>query len=356
MTQARALRSASFFTFKVADFLRSVTIKDIALAAGVSIKTVSRVLNREPYVRDTIRERVWQLVEQFEYQPHPAARSLGGRRTYSIGLILEVPETYSYVKRLIDGVFDVCETRRYSLLLRPGHEALKAAEVKKYVRQTRVDGVILPAPIGDSEEVTRTLTEMEVPFAQLSPRNIRADWMSARPNDEAACRELLHEIYALGHRRVGFIKGLRGHGSTVRRLQGYWDSVNELGFDIDPNLVVDGAFDFESGHAGAMALLNLQEPPTVIVASNDDMAHGAIVAARERNLSVPNDLSVVGFDDSPVAKQTFPSLTTMRQPIYEMAQALTNMLLDKLHGLDIQEKVREYSCELIRRDSLKALA
>ena len=336
--------------------LRSSTIKDVAQLAGVSIKTVSRVLNREPYVRETLRQRVWETMEQLDYEPHPAARSLGGQRTYSISLIFENPHPYSYVKRLIDGAFEACEARRYILLLQPVQVGMTAREVKKYVRQTRVDGVLLSAPMSDQVEITDTLRELEVPFGQLSPLVVNEGWMSVCPDDEGACRELMTQIHALGHRRVGFIKGHTAHGATHRRLQGYLKAVEELQLDADPTLVVEGAFDFESGHAGAIQLLKLNSRPTAIVASSDDMANGAIVAAHQRGLKLPNDISVVGFDDSPIAVQTYPAITTMRQPIYDMATTLTNMLLDHVHGLDTNNPVREYTCEFIQRDSLAAPA
>ena len=331
------------------------TIWDVARLADVSIKTVSRVINDEPNVRVKTRKRVQIAIDELDYHPHPGARGLAAKRTFTIGLLLENPESYGYIQRLIDGAFDTCLTRRFMLLVQPIGNQLDADSIRKYVRQTRVDGIVLPPPLCDQSVVTSTLSELDVPYASLSPKEVNGSCIAVRPNDEEATREVVRQVYSRGHRRIGFIRGIQDHGASVRRLSGFQQEMEEFGLDRGEGLIVDGHFDFESGLKGAKQLLELSDPPTAIIASNDDMANGAMIAAHRRHLSIPKDLSVVGFDDSAIAHQTYPALTTMRQPIYEMAQDATKRLIDQATGQPNQTVSRVYDCTFVLRDSLAPL-
>lgn len=332
--------------------LKRSTITDVAKTAGVSIKTVSRVFNREKYVRESLRMRVLDAAASLDYAPNPSARSLAARRSYNIGLILENPHEFAYLKRVVEGVFSACESSNYTLLVRPADESVSREDIKKFVRQSHVDGIVLPAPMGDRSEITDTLVELGTPFAQLSPKHVRKDWISVRPNDEEATYELTKHVGSFGHLRIGFIEGDPEHGATERRKKGFTRCVQDLGFDSDPSLVVSGMFDFESGNASARKLLELNEPPTAIIASNDDMAAGAIVAVNQMGLKPVEDVSVVGFDDSPTALRTWPFLTTVRQPIFEMARVVASILIDSLEGTTPEEMNLEFGCEIVTRDSL----
>lgn len=332
--------------------LKRTTIIDVAKTAGVSIKTVSRVLNQEKYVRDALRHRVLDAAESLEYVPHPSARSLAARRNYNIGLILENPHEFSYLKQVLEGAFAACESSNYTLLVRPADASVSRVEISKFVRQSHVDGIVLPAPMGDRTEITDTLEEFGTPFAQLSPKYIRNDWISVRPNDQEATYALTKYVNSFGHERIGFIEGDPEHGASERRRKGYLRCVQDLKLDSDPNLIVEGRFDFESGNASARKLLDLQERPTAIIASNDDMAAGATVALHQVGLKPVDDVSVVGFDDSPTALRTWPALTTVRQPIFEMARVATSILIESLAGIPPQQMNLEFACEIIARDSL----
>lgn len=332
--------------------LKRSTITDVAKTAGVSIKTVSRVFNREKYVRESMRMRVLAAAASLDYVPHPSARSLAARRSYNIGLILENPHEFAYLKRVVEGVFAACESSNYTLLVRPADASVSRDDIAKFVRQSRVDGIVLPAPMGDRTEITNTLLELGTPFAQLSPKHVREDWISVRPNDEEATYELARHVSSFGHLRIGFIEGDPEHGATERRRRGFVRCIGDLGLDADPDLVVSGRFDFESGNASARELLGLQERPTAIIASNDDMAAGAIVALNQMGLKPVEDVSVVGFDDSPTALRTWPFLTTVRQPIFEMARVAASILIDSLAGTPPHSMNLEFGCEIVTRDSL----
>lgn len=329
---------------------RGATIREVADRAGVSIKTVSRVVNNEPNVRPETRERVRDAVAALDYEPLPAARGLAGRRTFSIGLVYENPLEFSYIQRLLEGAYAACAGAGHTLLLRPCPDDLTPAAVRQFVRQTRVDGVLLTAPIADRADVTSLLVDAGIAFVQISPRETNPDWTSVSPDDFDASRDLTAHVLRLGHRRIGFIKGDPRHGASHKRLAGHRVCLRDFGMQPDPALVVDGRFDFDSGHRGLAALWQLAEPPTAIIACNDDTAAGVVVAAHERGILVPEMLAVAGFDDSPTAAHTWPALTTVRQPIAAIGHRAAELLVANIAG---ESAVQEsFDCELVPRASM----
>lgn len=333
------------------------TIKDVARLAGVSIKTVSRVLNKEPNVRDETRNRVNETVEALQYKPNPLARGLAGRRTYSIGLLYINPHEFSYVQKVFEGAFAACEAGDYTLLLRPCDDDINATEVRQFIQQTQVDGVVLLAPICDRVEIVNMLAESGTPQVQVSPRIQDPKIAAVSPNDFDACVMLTEHVLSFGHRRIGFISGDPEHGASEKRLQGFLQCLRTKGIAQDEELLTSGRFDFESGKRGAGRLLRLSQRPTAIIASNDDMAAGVIVAARELGMDVPKHLSVAGFDDTPISAHTWPPLTTVRQPIIEMASYATHDLITRIADLksgDTHTEHQIFECELNVRASMAA--
>ena len=329
---------------------RGATIREVAEHAGVSIKTVSRVVNNEPNVRPTTRERVMKAVSALDYEPHPAARGLAGRRTFSIGLLYENPHEFSYIQKLLEGAYAACEATGHALVLRPCDEDPTPAVVRQFARQTRVDGLLLTAPIADRSDVTSLLIDSGIPFALISPRETNPDRISVNPDDAEAARTLTGHVLSLGHRRIGFIKGDARHGATDRRLAGHLDCLRDHGMEVDPALIVDGRFDFDSGKQGFHTLWQLPSRPTAIIACNDDTAAGVVVAAHEQGIDVPGMLSVAGFDDSPTATHTWPALTTVRQPIAAIASRATELLIAGLAGEPPQQET--FQCDLVIRASM----
>ena len=326
------------------------TIREVAKHAGVSIKTVSRVVNNEPNVRPATRERVMEAVSALDYEPHPAARGLAGHRTFSIGLLYENPHEFSYIQKILEGAHAACETTGHALLLRPCNEELTPALVRQFARQTRVDGLLLTAPIADRSDIISLLVEIGVAFALISPRETYPDRISVNPDDAEAGRTLTEHVLSVGHRRIGWVKGDTRHGASDRRLAGHLDCLRDHGVDTDPALIVDGRFDFESGKRGFHALWQLRDRPTAIIACNDDTAAGVVVAAHEHGVSVPGELSVAGFDDSPTATHTWPALTTVRQPIAAIASRATELLIAGLAGKSPRQET--FQCELVTRASM----
>lgn len=338
---------------------RKAKITDVAASAGVSIKTVSRVMNLEPNVRPATRERVREAAAALGYEPNPAARGLASRRTFSLGLLYENPHEFGYTQRAFEGVFASCAAAGYTLLLLPCGMAAGACAADSALHlatQTRVDGVILTAPLCDDERVLNALHKRDTPIARIAPRAPDSGACTVRAADRDATRAVIEHLFDLGHRRIAFIKGDARHGASAERLAGYRQGLQARGLTVDATLVAAGAFDFDSGRRAALRLLNLPHRPTAVFASNDDMAAGAIAAAHALGLAVPTALSVAGFDDSPIASRTWPPLTTARQPVFEMAAAVTDDLIAQLRGQSDQPRDRVFECSLVVRESTTAPA
>jgi LacI family transcriptional regulator len=290
------------------------TIKDVSAIAGVSMKTVSRVLNKERYVSESTRLRVEKAVAELNFRPSVAARILAGKRSYQIALIYDNHSPH-YIHQIQTGVWARCIEEGVRLLAQPSDVASPnlAREIGGLIDQTQVDGVILSSPVTDAPGAPGTDYDRS---------------SSVSMDDVQAADDMTRHLIALGHRRIGFIIGHTNHTASDQRLFGYRRALDRAGLSFEPKYVRPGAFDFTSGEAAGDVLLDLAQPPTAIFASNDDMAAGVLTVAHRRGLSVPGDLSVVGFDDTALASQLWPPLTTVRQPTRELAYAAAGLLFD----------------------------
>lgn len=310
------------------------TIKDVAERAGASLKTVSRVLNNEPNVRQQTRERILEVMRELDYRPSQSARSLAGRRSFLIGLTYGNPRP-SYLVDVLGGVLDRCREEGFELRLYPFRHDDKDV-VEKLIaamRNAEIDGLVLTPPLGDSPEVIAALDELGLPFSRTSASS-HLDHPSpfVTLDDRAAARDMTEYLISLGHRRIGFVTGHPNHPAAGLRLTGYRDALAANGLAYDPDLVEPGQFALEGGRQAGAKLLSLDPAPTAIFASNDESAAGVIMACNKAGLSVPGDISVVGFDDTYAANFVWPPLTTVHQPTYEMAHAAAGKLLSRLRG------------------------
>ncbi|QBB69726.1 LacI family transcriptional regulator [Pseudolysobacter antarcticus] len=304
-------------------------IEDVAATAGVSMKTVSRVFNHEPNVREKTRLRVEAAAQALNYRPNPSARSLAGNRSYLISLVYDDPFAGSaYVMEIIVGMLQACESTHYSAMLRPLEysSAEHVVSVEDSVAQYRPDGLILLPPFADDIKLLQRLDELGVRYATISAKAKDARVGTILDERKAAAEMIAHAV-SLGHRRIAHITGPMAHSGRAWRLAGYRDGLRRAGIDYDETLVVDGGFSFEDGIAGARQLLDLKLPPSAIFAANDDSACGVMHEAFERGLSIPQDLSVFGFDDTPTSRQVWPSLTTVRQPCRDMGRIAAEQLI-----------------------------
>lgn len=351
----KTVKAGGFATARVAT-ARVATIKDVASLARVSIKTVSRVVNKEANVQDQTRQRVLEAVAELNYQPNTAARGLSGKRSYCLGLLYENARESGYFKDVLNGALRTSAAEGYGLLLRPftlPSESL-AADARQFVLQTRVDGILLTAPLSDYTDVTAVLDELHIPYVQMTPRNSRPGVPNILCNDAEASCAVTEYVMSLGHQRIGFIKGHPEHRAAVERLAGYRLALQKAQLKYEPSLVRPGYFDFESGKKAARALLRLTSPPTAIIASNDDMAAGVVYEAHELGLAIPGQLSVVGFDDTPTASHIWPPLTTVRQPIDAMAAQAIWLLTKTIRGQQLPEVTQPFECQLVLRASTAA--
>lgn len=333
-----------------------VRIEDVAEAAKVSMKTVSRVLNHEPNVSEETRRRVEAAVEKLQYRPNPSARVLAGRKSYLIAMLYDNPSS-NYLMEVELGVLDACQARHYHMMLAPlVYDATDiVAKVEALVVQSRLDGVVLTPPITDDPALLKRLDELDVPYASVSPKEEHRH-IGVVVDEEEAVAEMIGHLAALGHRRIGHIKGHAAHGASGWRLAGYREGLKRAGLRYDASLVVDGEFSYDSGFAAANTLLDLKRPPTAIFAANDDMAAGVICAIYERGLSVPGDVSVCGFDDTPIARHIYPTLTTVRQPTREMGRIAGEELLKAIRDRSAGSIVEVPYTLQLRRSTGKAPA
>jgi LacI family transcriptional regulator, galactose operon repressor len=318
--------------------MTNATIRDVAAQARVSIKTVSRVINDVQTVKPHTRERVMRVIRKLDYHPSPSARALGGSRSYLIGLIYDTSCAY-YATSVLGGVLEACRAAHYQVVMHPCdyRSPSLVADVTRNVRHSRADGAILTPPLSDMKRVLAAFDEQRIAFVRIAPaedadRGASDDRRSVRTNDRASCAKMTGQLAALGHARIGFIIGNPDHAAVGDRFRGYRDGLRNSRLPYDKRLVAQGYNSFESGVECARRLLQVpvSRRPSAIFASNDEMAAGVIAVAHGLGLAVPEELSVAGFDDMPLASQVWPALTTIRQPIPAMAAQAAQLLLQQL--------------------------
>jgi LacI family transcriptional regulator len=313
----------------------AASIKEVSRAAGVSISTVSHVLNGTRYVSAALRQRVESAVAQLDYRQNALARSLRTRQSYAIGLI--IPDvTNPYYPQLARGVQDAAAAAGYWVFLcNSDRQAETEARLLDALEQRRVDGILLD-PSGPDPALLAALRRRAVPVVLVGSRIDEPDLdvVTVAPNGGY---DAVRHLIARGHRRIALIAGppVAGGaqpGASVRpaKAGGYRLALEEAGIPLDPALVVPGDYTREGGAAALARLLAQAQPPTAIFAGNDLMAIGALAAARRAGRRVPDDLAIVGYDDIPEAAVTTPALTTVAVPKYEMGRAAATLLLDRL--------------------------
>jgi len=304
---------------------RNTTINDIARLAGVSKKTVSRVINASPMVHAETRSRVEAVIRRLRFVPDPQARGLAFRRSFLIGLVYDNPNA-QYIVNAQDGVLDALRGSDFELVVHPcdRRSADLIPGVRRFVERQKLSGVILLPPVSENDVLVRELEDCGCPFVRVASAAVDEPARMVASNDRLAVVEAANYLESLGHRSFGFISGPRGHRSALERREGFLAALAKRGLAVPAARIVEGGYTYESGVACGEALLQTSERPTAIFASNDEMAAGVYRAAHTLGLAIPRDLSVVGFDDGPIAARLLPSLTTIRLPIrdiYRVAMA-----------------------------------
>jgi LacI family transcriptional regulator len=335
------------------------TIMDIAELAGVSFKTVSRVLNGNPRVAAELRDRVLKAAADLNYRPNLAARSLAGARNYAIAMLIASKSVANaksegwylppFVMDLQARALVTCQERGYRFHMEIIDEASPSLDMQLSAQRLQVDGVILVPPLADNIAVLAALERNALPFVRISP-GVELDRAPAVMADEyGGALAMTEHLLSLGHRRIGFIHGPPQHLAASRRYIAFRDALDRCGGS--EGISEPGDFTFAGGSAAAEKLLAMDSPPTAVFASNDDMAAGVIAAAVRRGMRVPEGLSVAGFDDSPFARLTAPPLTTVHQPVAEIVEAATNMLISGATAIGEPGGQLQLPCKVIERSS-----
>lgn len=304
------------------------TINDVARLAGVSKKTVSRVLNDSPLVHEETRARVRAVIESLAYVPDPQARGLAFRRSFLIGLVFDSPSA-QYIVNLQYGVLDALRDTPYELLVHPcdSQQPDYVAGIRRFVQRHKLHGVILVPRVSEDQALADALALLGCRYVRIASVPLDRPERQVRTHDREAGARAAEHLLALGHRRLGIVTGPQRYRSAVERAEGFLDALAAAGVAVPPERVIEGGYTFISGVAAAESLLTAADRPTAVFASNDEMAAGVYSVAHRRGLRIPDDLSVVGYDDSDLASQLWPALTTLRLPVRTLGRQAAERLL-----------------------------
>ena len=327
-----------------------VTIHDVAAEAGVSFGTVSRVINNDVHVKKETRERVLEAIDRLDYVANRQARSLAGGKTNSIGLLVPDLGT-AYIGEIIRGIDMELSLADLDLIVYTTHRAAhKEVSYVTNLASGMVDGLLLVLPRQPMDFID-TLSRHDFPFVLIDHQGTGEDCPAVGATNWSGGFNATEYLIKLGHKRIGFITGWMDLGCSRDRLEGYRSALRMYHMSESPELIYEGNFFQQDGYAGALALLDLPDPPTAIFASNDVMAMGVMDAVRYRGLRIPDDISVIGFDDIPQASLIKPGLTTINQPLEKMGRVATQILLDMLENHGKEPKRIELPTSLVLRES-----
>lgn len=340
---------------------RAATIKHVAAEAGVSLQTVSRVINDGPNVRDALKQRVQAAIEKLGYVPSLAARRMGGSRSYLLLALNDRDRTIEdwrsgqgkdWVDQMLLGGMLKCAEHGYRMIfeLVDTHSAHVEREIMAAISALHPDGVILTPPHSHNDIITELLEREAIPFARIGSATDGAGFSISMDEARAGAAAAEHLI-ALGHERIGFISGSPDYALSAERRAGYERALAAAGLPYDPALEAEGDFGFESGLEAAQRLLALADPPSAIIASSDQMAMATLQVAKARRIAVPGALSIVSFDDSPAARFSQPPFTAISQPIAAMTARAAELLIKAKSGEDAPDEPQILPFELAVRAS-----
>jgi LacI family transcriptional regulator len=332
---------------------KSLTIQDVARQAGVSISTVSRVLNEKDDVAPATYTKVRQVIDEMGYASSLAASSMRSRRTNVIGLIMpDVGAAFSL--EILKGVNEAIGQLGQALLVYTRGDIRKygtASQEQKYVKLlngTITDGTVIVTPLAGSYSTT-------APIVAIDPNSELADYPAVTASNYQGALKAMSYLLELGHRRIGYIGGRVELQSSVRRRRAYEDSLIQAGIPLDPALIIEGDYTTPTGYEATQLLLSLPTPPTAIFAANDQSALGAMSAIQHAGLCVPHDISVIGFDNIPEASITNPPLTTIDQSVFEMGYKATEILFNLIEGKPLENNPYKVQTRLVIRESCQPL-
>jgi LacI family transcriptional regulator len=337
----------------------AVTLLDVAKHARVSPMTASRVINRHPHVGDEMRSRVEASVRALGYRPNLAGRSLRTAQQTRIGLLYSNPSA-AYLNQFMLGVLEQSSLDGHQVLVEKCGALRSQHAATDRLIAAGVDGIILPPPLCDSRATIAALDARGIPVISVASGAPVDEASAVRIDDYQGAKAMTRYLVDLGHRRIGFVKGNPAHTPSALRTAGFLDAMAEAGLEVAEDDVAAGLFTYRSGLSAAQALLKRRNRPTALFCSNDDMAAAAIAVAHGLGLRIPEDLSVAGFDDTPVATTVWPELTTIRQPVAAMGRTAVAQLVKEIqqrrHGRDGGHLHHVMRYTLVKRGSTAAPA
>ncbi len=343
---------------------QAVTIRHVAADAGVSLQTVSRVINDHPQVRAAMRARVQASIDKLGYVPSIAAQRMSGSRSYLILAINDRDRTIAdwcerqgtdWVDQMLLGGMLKCAEYGYRLMIElvDTHSDHVERELRATIAALQPDGVILTPPHSENPLITGLLSDQKITFARIGSI-ADGDGIPMTMDDEHAARLATEHLAGLGHRRIGFISGSSEYALSQWRIDGWRAAMAAAGLDCR-GLLAEGDFSFESGLRGARQLLNgALEPVTAIIASNDRMTLACLEVARDKGLAIPDDLSLVSFDNTPIIRFAQPPLTAIDQPVAETTARAVELVIGSQRGQPLPDKPVIVPATLVERQSTAA--
>ena len=338
--------------------MQRATLEDVAELAGVSIKTVSRVVNNEPNVRASTQSKVNEAIAELDYRPNQSARNLASQRSHLIGLVYDDPSAYElpsagYIINMQEGALRACKALNYDLLIHPCNYRDKNVgdELRALIQHARPDGLILAAPLSNMSKIVKAIENTGTRLVRLSPGSKNGSYFTIATNDELISAEMTEYLASLGHKNIAYIKGDPNHKAVTKRFEGYKKGLANAGLGVSQSLILEGDNSIGSGEACGEKLLSRKNPPSAIFAANDDMAVGVMRTAERLGLRVPADLSIAGFDDIALARQVYPALTTISQPLASMTERAATVLIESTREMNDSHDQEIIPARLEIRDS-----
>jgi LacI family transcriptional regulator len=330
------------------------TINDIARIAGVSKKTVSRVINDSPLLTGETRDKVKAVIAELGYVPNPQARALALGRNFLIGLVHDNPNA-QMILNMQQGILEGLRGTEFAMVVQPVNRSSPSLidDMREFIVRQRLYGIVILPPISENDAVAQMCVETGCRYVRMGSAILDKSEHMVASNDRVAVQEATRFLIEQGHKRIAIVTGPQGFRSATERLAGFEDALAEAGIKLPRSHRAEGEYTFESGLAATEQLLDLSPRPTAIFASNDEMAAAVLYAARLRGIAVPDELSILGFDDTPVASRVWPSLTTVRWPIVAMGRSAAHKLIAGAVGeIDLDDEPSEFLSNLIRRGSV----
>ena len=315
------------------------TIKDVARLADCSIKTVSRVINNEPHVKDSMRVRVQAAIRSTGYSPNLSARRLVQQKSYAV-CILTYPGFMQPASALLTRLLDLTYEENYDLFLQTYYPPFPRSRRKlsDFVSGRRFDGYISTPPCEADGFIVSLLETYKIPLVQINPVNWeleeKENQLIVASEDTLGAFMAVSHLLNLGHRRIAYLRGPKNMRASLHRYNGFHSAMNEAGLEINPDYMQDSEFTFDGGYTATQILMRLPDPPTAIYAASDESAQGALFAAQEAGVNVPRELSICGHDDLLSSARTWPGLTTIHQPIEDLLENALKLLFNNLKGSD----------------------